>query len=197
MATIGEQLKAARDAKGVTQLEAADATRILTKIIVALETDDFSVIAAPTYAKGFIRLYAQYLEIDSDPLIEEYNQHYDISPRNLLKKKQSRLKPTKDNSEAPSKPKRDLLAWFKQLEMPAKLAALSNRRTLAIGLGALLLVALIGGILAAVAHRSQSKSSEPAALAIAPVAVLTEEPIPDLYQTAPNQIELQYPPPQS
>jgi len=69
MATIGEQFKAAREAKGASESEAATATKILTKIIVAMEADDFSVMAAPTYAKGFIRLYAEYLGLDPDPLV--------------------------------------------------------------------------------------------------------------------------------
>jgi cytoskeletal protein RodZ len=74
MATIGEQLRTAREAKGITQTEAGTATNILTKIIVAMEEDDFSAMAAPTYAKGFLRLYGKFLEIDPEPLIEEYSE---------------------------------------------------------------------------------------------------------------------------
>ncbi|MBM4152622.1 MAG: helix-turn-helix domain-containing protein, partial [Kiritimatiellaceae bacterium] len=61
MATLGQQLKAAREAKGVSEYDAGIATKILTRVIVAMESDDFSGMAAPTYAKGFIRLYADYL----------------------------------------------------------------------------------------------------------------------------------------
>jgi len=85
MATPGEQFKAAREAKGVTKSEAGKATRILTKIIRAMEADDFSAMPAPTYAKGFIRLYAEYLGIDPAPLVEDYLANHASSPQPLLK----------------------------------------------------------------------------------------------------------------
>ena len=72
MATLGQQLKAKREAKGVTEFEAGAKTKILTKLIVGMEADDFSEMAAPTYAKGFIRIYAAYLGLDPKPLVTEY-----------------------------------------------------------------------------------------------------------------------------
>ncbi len=84
MATLGQQLKAAREAKGVSEHEAGLATKILTKMIVAMEADDFSVMAAPTYAKGFIRLYAGYLGLAPEPLIEEYMRRHASGPKPLM-----------------------------------------------------------------------------------------------------------------
>ena len=48
------------------------AYRIAAQTIEALEREDFSRIAAPMYAKGFIKLYAEYLGLDAAPLIREY-----------------------------------------------------------------------------------------------------------------------------
>jgi hypothetical protein len=73
MSTIGESFKAAREAKGLSLSEAGRATRIKTQQLEALERDDFRGIPAPTYARGFIKLYAQYLHIDPAPLIDQYN----------------------------------------------------------------------------------------------------------------------------
>jgi cytoskeletal protein RodZ len=72
VATIGETFKDARDRKGVSPSEAAKATRMKVQHIEAMERDDFSGMAAPAYAKGFIKLYAEYLELDPAPLVQEY-----------------------------------------------------------------------------------------------------------------------------
>lgn len=78
--TIGQKLQAARMKKGVTPSVAGEATRILSKYIVAMEADEFETISAPVYVKGFIRMYAQYLGIDSGPLVEEYTSKYAPKP---------------------------------------------------------------------------------------------------------------------
>lgn len=76
MATLGDTLRTAREAKGTTCSEAAAATRIKIQHIEALESNDYSSIAAPAYAKGFIKLYGEYLGIDPKPLIQEYVDQY-------------------------------------------------------------------------------------------------------------------------
>ena len=73
MDSIGQQLKAARERKGVTASQAAVATRMKVQQVEALERDDYSRLTVPTYAKGFLRLYAEYLGIDAAPLVSEYN----------------------------------------------------------------------------------------------------------------------------
>jgi cytoskeletal protein RodZ len=72
MATLGQILKEARKKKNVTASQAAAATRMKVQAIEALERDDFSRMAAPMYARGFIKLYAEYLGLDPAPLIREY-----------------------------------------------------------------------------------------------------------------------------
>ena len=72
----GATLKAAREAKGSTPGAAAEATRIKVQIIEAIERDDFSRIAAPTYARGFIKLYAEYVGLDPEPLLRAYAEHH-------------------------------------------------------------------------------------------------------------------------
>jgi len=76
MSTLGATLKAARERKGLTPSEVAAGTRIKVQHIEAIERDDFSRIAAAAYAKGFIKLYAEYVEVEPEPLIDEYmDQH--------------------------------------------------------------------------------------------------------------------------
>ena len=72
MDSLGDQLKAAREARGATLSQAAAATRIKVQSLEAMELNDFSQIAAATYARGFIKIYAEYLELEPAPLIDEY-----------------------------------------------------------------------------------------------------------------------------
>ncbi len=84
METLGQQLGTARERKKKSPSEAAKATRIKVQHIEAMERDDFSGIAAPAYAKGFIKIYAEYLGIDPEPLIEEYLQKHAPKERPAL-----------------------------------------------------------------------------------------------------------------
>lgn len=72
MSTIGAQLKAAREAKGLTASELAASIKALTTIIEKIEVNDFSRLPAPIYVRGFIKLYARCVGLNPIPLLEEY-----------------------------------------------------------------------------------------------------------------------------
>ena len=74
METVGQQFKAAREAKNLTLSEAAARTQIKLVQLEGLESDDYSSMPAAIYAKGFIKLYAKLLELDPGPLVEQYTQ---------------------------------------------------------------------------------------------------------------------------
>ncbi len=69
---LGSQLKDARIRQHLTMSEVAKATRMKIQMIDDLEHENFSKIAAPIYGKGFIRLYAELVGLDPNPLINEY-----------------------------------------------------------------------------------------------------------------------------
>lgn len=73
---IGEILREAREKKKVTCSQAAAATRMKVQHIEAMERNDFSHMAAPAYARGFLRLYADYLSLDPEPLLHAYNERF-------------------------------------------------------------------------------------------------------------------------
>jgi cytoskeleton protein RodZ len=64
MPTVAEQLRAAREAQGLTVNQVADATKIRGDHIRALEAGDFNVFTAPVYIKGFTRSCAGLLKLD-------------------------------------------------------------------------------------------------------------------------------------
>ncbi len=69
MDSIGEQLRGAREARGVTLEDAERQTRIRAKLLAALEAEDFAAFASLTQARGFLRNYAEYLDLDADALL--------------------------------------------------------------------------------------------------------------------------------
>ena len=70
--TLGGILAEARQAKGVTLEQAASATRVRLHVLIALEGDRAAELPAPVYARGYLRTYANYLEIDPERLLEAY-----------------------------------------------------------------------------------------------------------------------------
>ena len=82
--TIGQKLEAARRAKGVTVSQAGQDTKIPSKFIEAMEADDFGALSAPVYAKSFIRMYAQYLGLSAQPLVDEYLAQHAPKAKNHL-----------------------------------------------------------------------------------------------------------------
>lgn len=71
MSTPGEQLRAAREARGLTLEDVERATRIRAKYLNALECDDHKSLASPIQARGFLKNYAEYLGLDSKDLIAQ------------------------------------------------------------------------------------------------------------------------------
>jgi len=72
MTPIGEQLRAARERKGLTLDRVADETNIAKRYLGGLEAEDFSVFPGDPYVIGFLRNYAEYLGLTSDDLVATY-----------------------------------------------------------------------------------------------------------------------------
>ncbi len=86
MFEIGYSLRAARERQGIGLPEAELATKIRAKYIRALEEEDFEALPADTYARGFLRTYADYLGLDGEIYVDEYasrfhNADWDDEPR--------------------------------------------------------------------------------------------------------------------
>jgi cytoskeletal protein RodZ len=66
---LGETLQRARLARGVTLEEAERTTRISRRYLEALENENFGLLPAPVYARGFLRTYARYLGLEPADLL--------------------------------------------------------------------------------------------------------------------------------
>ena len=87
MKTVGIMLQEARTTKGLTPQDVERAIKIREKYIVAIEADDFGALPSPSYAKGFVRNYAEYLGLPTDAMMAFFRrQMTDVSKTSLLPK---------------------------------------------------------------------------------------------------------------
>ena len=76
MFEIGSSLRAARMRQELELSQAERDTRIRAKYLRALEDERFDVLPGPAYTKGFLRTYADYLGLDAQPFVDEYNTRF-------------------------------------------------------------------------------------------------------------------------
>jgi len=70
VASIGDQLRRAREAQGLSVAEVVDQTKLMTDQIHALEAGDWGAFAAPVYMRGFVRNYAGLLKLDVEEVMK-------------------------------------------------------------------------------------------------------------------------------
>ena len=76
MFEIGNSLREARLRQSLELTEAELATKIRGKYLRALEEEQFELLPAQTYVKGFLRTYAEWLGLDGQLYVDEYNSRY-------------------------------------------------------------------------------------------------------------------------
>jgi len=73
---IGNSLREARLRQTLDFPEIEQATKIRAKYLRALEDEQFDVLPAQTYVKGFLRSYSEYLGLDGQLYVDEYNSRF-------------------------------------------------------------------------------------------------------------------------
>ncbi|MFL5981055.1 MAG: helix-turn-helix domain-containing protein [Gaiellaceae bacterium] len=76
MFEIGNSLREARLRQQLDFPELEQATKIRGKYLRALEDEQFDVLPAQTYVKGFLRSYAEYLGLDGQLYVDEFNSRF-------------------------------------------------------------------------------------------------------------------------
>lgn len=70
-----QELKATREALGLSLADVFQRTRISVVYLQAIENNDFHLLPVPVYAKNFIKTYARALGIDSKPILINYEDY--------------------------------------------------------------------------------------------------------------------------
>ncbi len=68
--TVGEQLKTAREARKLTLEQVYQATRVNVRFLKALEEDRHESLPSAVQAKGFLRLYSDFLGLPTQALVD-------------------------------------------------------------------------------------------------------------------------------
>jgi cytoskeleton protein RodZ len=70
--SIGAQLRASREARGLSIDAIAHTTRVQARILAAIERDDVSGVPPRPFGRGFVRAYAREMGLDGDQTARDY-----------------------------------------------------------------------------------------------------------------------------
>jgi len=73
---IGNSLREARTRQGLDIAQIELATKIRGKYLRAIEEEQFDALPAETYVKGFLRGYAEFLGLDGQLYVDEYDSRF-------------------------------------------------------------------------------------------------------------------------
>jgi hypothetical protein len=73
---IGTSLREVRIRRGVELAQVEAETHIRTRYLKALEDDRFDLLPGDAYVRGFLRTYADYLELDAELFVDEYKARF-------------------------------------------------------------------------------------------------------------------------
>ncbi len=73
--TIGEQLRLAREGRGIPLREISDQTRISMHYLEAIETNDYKRLPGGIFNRSFVKAYARYVGYDEKEAVEGYTRY--------------------------------------------------------------------------------------------------------------------------
>ena len=72
MTSVGQHLKALREAKRMSLAEVSRATRVPVASVERIEADRFDELPGEVFVRGFLRAYARALEVSGDDVLARY-----------------------------------------------------------------------------------------------------------------------------
>ncbi|MFC3533802.1 helix-turn-helix domain-containing protein [Vogesella facilis] len=73
---IGQQLRSAREAQGLSLLDVVDRLKLSPRQLEAIEAGQFDRLPGVTFVRGFVRNYARFLELDSSGLMALLDEQF-------------------------------------------------------------------------------------------------------------------------
>jgi cytoskeleton protein RodZ len=148
---IGNSLREARLRQTLDFPEIEQATKIRAKYLRALEEEQFDVLPAQTYVKGFLRSYAEYLGLDGQLYVDEYNSRFVVG-----------------EEESPSRPRRSAPPPSRGVQVQSRVVLLT-----------LLGIASVTALVIVAWTRGEPQKKEPVGLGSAPTqqAAVSKPPV--------------------
>lgn len=143
MKITGELLKAERLKKNLTVQDIAFALKLSPKIITSIEAGEIENLPAKTFIRGFVKSYAQFLKIDTDQVMRQFQEEMGSThpmPKTPITS-QATDAPIKASSIS-EQPKKAAAATSEQTKVlnPSK----NNRTLVYIGIAVVLVIAIVG-----------------------------------------------------
>jgi transcriptional regulator with XRE-family HTH domain len=117
MGELGSLLTRAREARGLTLEDAERDTRISRRYLQALEAEQFEVIPAPVYARGFLRSYSQYLGLDPAEALAMFPREEDPEYQRVA---EATTPPPRASREAPVSPQSPARPSWRSAPQPVR-----------------------------------------------------------------------------
>jgi len=91
MGSFGENLRRERELRGVTLAELANATKISSRYLRAIEEDQFSILPGGIFGRGFVRSIARHMKLDDEHWVAEFARAANQPPETLARYAPPRL----------------------------------------------------------------------------------------------------------
>ena len=145
----GEYLRQIRIAQKLELSQVVTELNIPVKTLTALEQDDYKSLPEPTFIKGYYRTYAKYLKVDATSIIQRFDDIY-ANDTGLMPNHALNNSPIKIMGKLPGSNRDRNRKWIKR------------------GLIALVVIAVLAGIISFVQNMSGSSDAENASEPAAP-----------------------------
>ncbi|SDM00522.1 helix-turn-helix domain-containing protein [Bacillus sp. OK048] len=103
MTELGNRLKEARLAKGLSLEDLQSITKIQKRYLVGIEEGNYSSMPGNFYVRAFVKQYAEALQLNPDEIFETYKDEIPATHNDDLPEKLSRVKTRKTVTESSSK----------------------------------------------------------------------------------------------
>jgi cytoskeleton protein RodZ len=136
---IGAELRAAREAKGLSLGTLAQRTRVQPRTLTAIETNNLAAIPPRPFGRGFVRAYAEEVNLDPERTVQSYFSQFPPAPE-------------------PVRPAQSRATISSAFEPPSQWAGLGTAGAI---LALLVIVALMAGRRSDVASETSTPSADP------------------------------------
>lgn len=99
--SFGEEMRKEREIRSISLKEIADATKISKRYLEAIEKDDYNVLPAAVFTRGFVREYARYLGLNPDEAVNRYLHYRQGLEETGAVSKDTRREPGRDIAHEP------------------------------------------------------------------------------------------------
>lgn len=103
LSELGNRLKEAREAKGLSLEELQEITKIQVRYLVGIEEGNYSMMPGKFYTRAFIKQYAEAVDLVPEELFEEYKDEVPTTANDELPQNLSRVNSRKSLDGASSK----------------------------------------------------------------------------------------------